>query len=353
MGPEAGPLARAVVETGATVAAFAVAAGVDFLLPEAVTAAGARAAAGALEWGAGSAAGYGVDCSLASDCSWDGLATSTAGGAVFGAFGGPLDVAGRVAAAGAATADVAEGGAEGAAAAGICGTGEGLSFAASTLVATPSGARAIGSLKVGDNVLAYNPGTGKSEAEPVQHVWRNHDHDLVDVRLSTTTASKTGASTNADDAQSTAKSTASKTASQLVTRLHRWVRQGAVAAGLAATLLTSTAGGATAQATAPDTNTTSASTNFSSGETIHTTANHPWLTSDRGWVPAGELRVGEQVVELGGRTATITALAVRPGAATYYNLTVSTLHTYVVGASRAVVHNTRACPQRYTVGYVL
>jgi ADP-ribosyltransferase of polymorphic toxin system len=31
---------------------------------------------------------------------------------------------------------------------------------------------------------------------------------------------------------------------------------------------------------------------------------------------------------------------VHPGAATYYNLTVSQLHTYAVGKSRAVVHNT-------------
>ena len=35
-------------------------------------------------------------------------------------------------------------------------------------------------------------------------------------------------------------------------------------------------------------------------ETIHTTANHPWLTSDRGWVVAGDLREGEPVVTLNG-----------------------------------------------------
>src|SRR5260370_19735511 len=80
-----------------------------------------------------------------------------------------------------------------------------------------------------------------SEPEPVQHVWRNHDHDLVDVRLTTTDATthaKTGGATNADAAGSTgstAQSTACKTASQAMTLLHRWVRQGAVAAGLAAT----------------------------------------------------------------------------------------------------------------------
>jgi pretoxin HINT domain-containing protein len=76
-----------------------------------------------------------------------------------------------------------------------------------------------------------------------------------------------------------------------------------------------------------------------SDETIHTTANHPWLTTDRGWVRAGALRVGEQVVALDGHTATIAALAVHPGAATYYNLTVSNVHTFAVGAGKYVVHN--------------
>ena len=40
-----------------------------------------------------------------------------------------------------------------------------------------------------------------------------------------------------------------------------------------------------------------------SNETIHTTANHPWLTADRGWVLAGDLRVGEAVVTLDGKTS--------------------------------------------------
>lgn len=76
-------------------------------------------------------------------------------------------------------------------------------------------------------------------------------------------------------------------------------------------------------------------------ETVHTTANHPWLTMDRGWVLAGDLRLGERVVRLDGTTATVTALAVRPGVTDYYNLTVSQLHTYAVGAGQFVVHN---CP---------
>jgi hypothetical protein len=72
----------------------------------------------------------------------------------------------------------------------LCGAN--LSFSADTLVATPSGARAIGSLKVGDTVEAYNPTTGKAEPQTVQHVWINHDHDLVDVTLRTDPAPVAG-----------------------------------------------------------------------------------------------------------------------------------------------------------------
>jgi hypothetical protein len=35
-------------------------------------------------------------------------------------------------------------------------------------------------------------------------------------------------------------------------------------------------------------------------ETVHTTANHLWLTADRGWVQAGDLKAGERVVTLRG-----------------------------------------------------
>jgi hypothetical protein len=56
-------------------------------------------------------------------------------------------------------------------------------------------------------------------------------------------------------------------------------------------------------------------------------------------VTAGELRVGEQVVRLDGGTATVAVIHVHPGAADYYNLTVSHLHTYAVGTGQYVVHN--------------
>lgn len=129
-----------------------------------------------------------------------------------------------------------------------------------TPVATPTGAWPIGSLAVGDTVLAYNPTTGKSEPEPVQHVWRNHDHDLVDVQLTTTatatatttttTAADTVDPTSAGNADQATQRNGAAAATTANARLHRWVRQGILAAGLAATLLTAS-GGTTAQAAAP------------------------------------------------------------------------------------------------------
>jgi len=41
-------------------------------------------------------------------------------------------------------------------------------------------------------VLAYNPKTGKMELEPILHVWINHDHDLVDLTITTTAKGQHG-----------------------------------------------------------------------------------------------------------------------------------------------------------------
>ncbi len=62
----------------------------------------------------------------------------------------------------------------------------GLSFASATPVATSHGEQAIGTMKVGEKVWAYNPRTKKMELQPVQHIWINHDNDLVDLTLTTT-----------------------------------------------------------------------------------------------------------------------------------------------------------------------
>jgi RHS repeat-associated protein len=58
-----------------------------------------------------------------------------------------------------------------------------LSFRSDTVVETEKGEQAIGTLKVGQRVLAYNPQAKKMELEPIQKVWLNHDNDLVDLTL--------------------------------------------------------------------------------------------------------------------------------------------------------------------------
>ncbi len=65
----------------------------------------------------------------------------------------------------------------------ICGA---LSFRPDTQVAVSTGKQAIGSLKVGDKVWAYNPPTKKMELQPIEKVWINHDDDLVDLTITTT-----------------------------------------------------------------------------------------------------------------------------------------------------------------------
>ncbi|MGB8345878.1 MAG: polymorphic toxin-type HINT domain-containing protein [Ktedonobacteraceae bacterium] len=59
------------------------------------------------------------------------------------------------------------------------------SFTPTTLVDTTHGEQAIGTLKVGEEVLAYNPKTRKMEDKPILHVWIHTDNDLVDLTLTT------------------------------------------------------------------------------------------------------------------------------------------------------------------------
>lgn len=70
--------------------------------------------------------------------------------------------------------------------------GCGLSFAPATLVATARGEQAIGTMQVGQKVWAYNSKAHKMELEAVLHVWINHDNDLVDLTLTTTTPAQHG-----------------------------------------------------------------------------------------------------------------------------------------------------------------
>ena len=52
---------------------------------------------------------------------------------------------------------------------------------------TEAGKHAIGTLKVGQKVLAYNPKTHKMEEEPIVQVWKHTDDDVVDLTLTVQT----------------------------------------------------------------------------------------------------------------------------------------------------------------------
>jgi hypothetical protein len=75
------------------------------------------------------------------------------------------------------------------------------------------------------------------------------------------------------------------------------------------------------------------------GERIETTPEHPFYTREDGWLSAGELRVGVQVLRADGQYGTVEAIRVVEHRQSVYNLTVEEAHTYFVGGGRWLVHN--------------
>jgi hypothetical protein len=76
------------------------------------------------------------------------------------------------------------------------------------------------------------------------------------------------------------------------------------------------------------------------GEHVETTPEHPFFTLERGWVDAGELRVGERVRRANGFYGLVQAVVVETEPQVMYNLTVAEAHTFFVGAQHWLVHNT-------------
>jgi hypothetical protein len=72
------------------------------------------------------------------------------------------------------------------------------------------------------------------------------------------------------------------------------------------------------------------------------TAGHLFLTADGAWVPAGELRDEDELVDADGNPVTIAAVEHRSVDATVHNLTVDVDHTYTVvttAGTDVVTHN--------------
>ena len=67
------------------------------------------------------------------------------------------------------------------------------------------------------------------------------------------------------------------------------------------------------------------------GKEILTTAEHPFYIRDKGWVPAGFVEAGQQVVGRDGECTTVEAIEDTRKVATVYNCRVAEYHTYYVG----------------------
>ena len=75
------------------------------------------------------------------------------------------------------------------------------------------------------------------------------------------------------------------------------------------------------------------------GELVEVTPGHAFLTVERGWVEAADLRPGEQVPSVTGAAGIVGEIRWDRGPATMYDLTVETVHTFAVGTGGWVVHN--------------
>ena len=74
-------------------------------------------------------------------------------------------------------------------------------------------------------------------------------------------------------------------------------------------------------------------------EAILTTSEHPFQVSGEGWVPAGLLAVGDELLVLSGQAASLEAIGFPSEPLTAYNFEVEEFHTYAVGEHAIWVHN--------------
>jgi RHS repeat-associated protein len=80
---------------------------------------------------------------------------------------------------------------------------------------------------------------------------------------------------------------------------------------------------------------------------ITATDGHPFWVLARGWTDAGDLTLGDQMVNENGKLIKITSLSESVRTAVVHNLTVDRIHTYYVmaGKQSVLVHNAGSCPK--------
>jgi hypothetical protein len=173
------------------------------------------------------------------------------------------------------------------------------SFAAGTLVLMADGTtKAIDDIQVGDEVVATDPQTGTTEAQPVTFLHRNQDTDLTDV---------------------TVAPPAEEAASESATGEGKGDR----------------------------------STRGPTIATLHTTQHHPfWDATTQAWTNAADLKPGlSTLLTADGHTLEVLGVDNHTGDQTMRDLTVANTHTYyvVAGGKPVLVHNNNnplVCPLR-------
>ncbi len=76
-----------------------------------------------------------------------------------------------------------------------------------------------------------------------------------------------------------------------------------------------------------------------SGESIETTAEHPFYIKGKGWNPANSLKVGQALQLHNGTTVVVKEVDTSVRVERVYNLTVANTHNYFVGGDGVLVHN--------------
>jgi RHS repeat-associated protein len=76
-----------------------------------------------------------------------------------------------------------------------------------------------------------------------------------------------------------------------------------------------------------------------SGDSIETTAEHPFYIKGKGWNPASSLKVGEALQLHNGTTVVIKQIETGIRVEKVYNFTVANTHNYFVGEDGVLVHN--------------
>jgi hypothetical protein len=74
-------------------------------------------------------------------------------------------------------------------------------------------------------------------------------------------------------------------------------------------------------------------------EVIHTNQKHPFLTTEKGFLPVGQIKVGMHLIEADGSVGIVVNWQSVAGTMTMYNLEVTQDHTFTVGDGHWIVHN--------------